>query len=286
MFSFLKKNVSVNTRHKIIQFFPKALRHQIIESYIAKQITTFNNIKQKLGDEWITGMPGWSITALSDNGMSSGEAVSNFWRTIPVEGNNNSAITYAESSILWDIPWLKNNIDRLLHRQGSVLDFGCNAGRVLHVLMEGGYDGVGVEINPLAVKKGKETFPILEKANFFIGEGSEVLPKVKTNSIDVIYSCAVLHHVAPEKIDSILEEFSRIEPKFIATMENEGSLGVRIYPHDYRKKFSNLGWKEVATEYAIDIKANLFKSIDDPIKKNEMNEAHGLATVLRIYSRA
>ena len=285
MFPVLKKNVSVNTRHKIIQFLPKALRHVVIERYIAKQIATFENIKQRLGDEWITEMPGWSNTGLADTGKNSGEVVSNFWRTIPEEGNGNSAITYAEASILWDISWLKKHIDSLLHEQGSVLDFGCNAGRVLNVLMEGGYDGVGVEINPLAVKKGEETFPVLKKANFFIGEGSEVLPKVKTNSVDLIYSCAVLHHVAPEKIDAILDQFSRIEPKFIATMENEGSLGFRIYPHDYRKKFSKLGWKEIVTEYAIDIKADLFKSINDPIIINEMNEAHGLATVLRVYSR-
>jgi SAM-dependent methyltransferase len=272
MFSILKKLFSVKTRHFIIRLLPKALRHFIIERYITNQINALENAKRNLGDKWITALAGWENVGLGATGNNSGAVISNFWRTVPEDDQGNSPQNYAGSSIIWDIQWLKTHIDRLLGGKGSILDFGCNAGRVLHVQLEAGYKGVGVEINPKAVELGKKTYPSLKKALFFVGEGSEVLPKVENKSVDLIYSCAVLRHVAPEKIDAVLAQFSRIDPKYILTMEDEASLGYRTFPHDYRTKFKALGWEEIGSEYAIDI-------------KNNIHDGHGLGTVLRIYAR-
>jgi len=61
--------------------------------------------------------------------------------------------------------------------------------------------------------------------------------------------------VAPEKIDAVIAEFSRIGPKYIITLEDEASFSYRTFPHNYRSKFGSHGWRETHTQYVIDVRS-------------------------------
>lgn len=271
MFNALRKLSSARMRHRIVRLLPVAIRHSLVDMYISHKMSAFEKNRQKLGVKWIESIPGWMNVSPDIGNNETAELISGFWRDVPENDRGNSPAAYAESSIHWDIDWLKGHVDRLLPSKGTVLDFGCNVGRVLHGFVEDGYKGVGVEINPKAVERGKKTFPSLAKATFYIGDGPESLQKIDGNSVDLIYSCAVLRHVAPEKIDAVIAQFSRIGPKYIITLEDEASLSYRTFPHNYRSKFSSHGWREILTQYAIDVRSYI--------------DIGGLGTMLRIYTR-
>jgi SAM-dependent methyltransferase len=269
-------------RHNILRRLPSSARHGLVDRHITKQSTLLKRIRREFGEKWLESFPGVGKNDSGDykafpeigNAKTTGDLISEFWKNVPAEDWGNAPSRYAQSTRTWDIEWMKRHVDRLLPARGSVLDFGCNAGRVLHCLVEAGYRGFGVEINPKAVELGKKSFPSLERATFFVGDGPESLKKVPTGSIDLIYSCHALRHVAPEKIDAVLAEFSRITPKYILTHEDEASFSYRTYPHDYRDKLQALGWMNVRSEYAIDV------------ENDELN--HDLlssGSMLRVYSR-
>jgi SAM-dependent methyltransferase len=256
----------------MVHLFPAAIRHSIVDLYISKRMTAFEKNEKMLGDRWIESIPGWKSVHSEIGTSKMGDLISDFWRGVPANDQGNAPACYAQSPVHWDIDLLKGHVDRLLPAKGTVLDFGCNAGRVLHCFLDDGYHGVGVDINPKAVELGKRTFPSLAKAKFCVGDGPEALAAVAANSVDLIYSCAVLRHVAPEKIDAVIAEFSRIGPKYIITLEDEASLSYRTFPHNYRSKFAHNGWREVLTQYVIDV-------------RSYVGDIGGLGTMLRIYTR-
>jgi ubiquinone/menaquinone biosynthesis C-methylase UbiE len=137
--------------------------------------------------------------------------------------------------------------------------------------VEDGYEGIGVEINMNAIEYGKKTFHSLEKVKFYIGDGPDAQKNISAHSADLIYTSAVLRHIAPEKIDIVIAEFSRIRPKYIITLEDETSLSYRTFPHNYRSKFESNSWREVHKEYAIDFQSYI--------------DIGGLGSMLRVYEK-
>lgn len=272
MINALKKLAPAELRHKVVRLLPAPIRHRLIDMYISRQMTAFENNTEQLGGKWIEGIPGW-VNAHPDIGTGkASDLISDFWKRVANDrGEGNRPSGYAASLRHWDVDLLLGHAGRLLPNKGTVLDFGCNAGRVLHRFVEEGYNGIGVEINPEAVELGKKTFPSLEKAKFCVGDGPEPLRSVASHSVDLIYSCAVLRHVAPEKIGTVIAEFSRIAPKYIITFEDEASLSYRTFPHNYRRMLGRHGWREILTQYAIDVRSDI--------------NVGGLGTMLRIYGR-
>lgn len=271
MYTFLKKIVPAALRHKMVRLLPAAIRHSLIDMYISKQMSIFEKKRQKFGDKWIESIPGWMNFSSNIGTNKTAELLSDYWRNVP-DDNDNGPTCPTQQGIRWDIDWLKGQVDRLLPNKGTILEFGCGAGRVLRCFVEDGYQGVGVEINPEAVEVGKKVYPSLQEAKYFIGDGPESLKKIDAKSVDLIYSTAVLRHVAPEKIDAVIAQFSRIGPKYIITVEDEASLSYRSFPHNYRSKFSSNKWREVLTQYAIDV-------------WSDIGDTGGLGTMLRIYTR-
>jgi SAM-dependent methyltransferase len=267
MLNTLKKVVPDSLRHEVVHKLPATLRHRLVDGYIERQMSAFKIFLDTHGDKWLENLPAWRST-FEDSG-SAESLITEYWRTIDLDGNSPAA--YAQSAIEYDVQWLRANADKLLPNKGTVLDFGCNAGRVLHRFVEDGYQGVGVEISEKAVSMGKKTFPSLQKATFWIDDGPAALKNVEQGSIDLVYSCSALRHVAPEKIDDVLAEFARIQPSYILTVEDEASSDHHSFPHDYRGKLRALGFVEKSKAYAIDLASYV--------------NIGGIGTMFRVYAR-
>lgn len=94
-------------------------------------------------------------------------------------------------------------------RRAAALDFGCGAGRLSHGLTSAGFEHVrGMDVSE----------PMLEKARELAGpDGCEFtrvdgpgLTGVPDASVDLVYSCRVLQHMAPELAESYIRDFFRV----------------------------------------------------------------------------
>ena len=96
-----------------------------------------------------------------------------------------------------------------------------------------------------------------EKRLEFLTQLEKKLKEINQGSVDLIYTTSVLRHISPYSFGKVLTQFSRIKPRFIITLEDEASYTYRDFPHNYRKKFADLGWKLLLSDYAIDKKTKL-----------------------------
>jgi len=220
---------------------------------------------QELGSDFLEKVSG------GDNTVTTEKDIASFWKSIPLNDGGNSGNDYAHEKRRWDVDLLKDKIEQILPGEGIILDFGCNAGRILHVLVEKGYQGIGVEINPVAVEYGKKCFPSLQNVHFIIGDGAAVLKKIDTASVDLIYAVAVLRHISPCSIDIIAEELARISKQYIISLEDEGSLSIRTYPRNYKRIFLTKGYRQIYKTYAVD--------------HFPLNQRVGMGTVMRVFEK-
>jgi len=131
----------------------------------------------------------------------------------------------------------------------SVLEFGCNAGRNLHLLRASLSDArlLGIDVNPLAVEQGKKLFGL----DLRVGDET-ALAEFREAEIDVSFTVSVLDHI-PD-IASISRELVRITGHAlvlleithsvdgkVVTMADESGKAIEGYPfsyfHNYRKIF-------------------------------------------------
>jgi 2-polyprenyl-3-methyl-5-hydroxy-6-metoxy-1,4-benzoquinol methylase len=230
MFNLVKKVLPPETRHKLVRSLPKPLRHRVVDWYMAHQYNQY----QRLGKK------------------KSNEREGDFWRTVPHTHLDNTASVYAEdTNHAWEIDWGMALLKKY-QPKGRLLEFGCNAGRVMHVFAEAGYECVGVDINAEAIELAKKTFPSLADAKFICGDGTTVLKQVPDNSVDAVYTMSVLRHVSPHSIETITRELARISRRYIMTFEDEGSFGPYTFPRDYKSVFESLGYRQLAQEYSVD----------------------------------
>src|SRR5688572_22887720 len=118
-------------RRRVIQTLPRVVRNRVIEAAAA--------VRQ------LQGTPSY------DNPGA-------YWIAPPDKGNIPES--YAESDVDWDVNFMLVTVGKLLPSGGTVLEFGCNAGRILHRFARSGhYKTIGVEFNPSAVELGKARFP-------------------------------------------------------------------------------------------------------------------------------
>lgn len=136
------------------------------------------------------------------------------------------------------------DISKRLGYKTSFIEIGCNSGGNLKYLFDLGYRNLaGIEINRYAVEEVlKKEYPELyDVCNFYVGNASEEIKKIRSSSFDVVFSKAVLIHIPPSQ-RSLFREMVRISKKYIVVYTSEVGLP---FPYDFDKVFNELGCKTV-----------------------------------------
>ena len=130
--------------------------------------------------------------------------------------------------------------------QDSIFEIGFNAGTNLDGLREHGYASLGgVEINDTALEMLRTAYPQLaETANLRLGAAETVLRDLPENSVDVVFTMAVLLHVHPSSVE-LFADMARVARKYICTIEAESALAAYVFPRNYERVFGRLGCQQV-----------------------------------------
>jgi SAM-dependent methyltransferase len=173
-----------------------------------------------------------------------------FWRQPTPPGNNPNDYIKATGrsqallELISDLP-----------KDAHILEVGCNVGRNLAYLYDHGYTNLeGIEINPHAVQLLRQTFPQLAAVPVRIGPAGEMLPDLKSDSFDLVYTMAVIEHIHPDE-SSVFDNMVRISPQILA-IEPPGRLSHRQFPHDVPEVFRSRGMKLVSTRSMGDFPSN------------------------------
>lgn len=173
--------------------------------------------------------------------------IHDFWREPP---KCNEPERYAR-----DLERTKGLIDAISsHAPGmeSAMEIGCNVGRNLDALRTFGITRLsGIEISANAVKAMRRHFPELAKTvQIHNAPAEEVLPRLHDDSIDLVFSMAVLLHIHPDS-EWIFAEMARVCRKRLITVEYEGAPSYRIYSRNYKAVFEAHGLREIWTTPSI-----------------------------------
>ncbi len=127
-------------------------------------------------------------------------------------------------------------------KSSSVLELGCNCGANLYWLHQFGFKDVrGIEINSNAIEHLKASFPeFAGSVKVQQGDIAELLPKMPSGSVDLIFTMGVSMHIHP-KNDFIFKEMARVSRRFICTIEPEASNSNYVFARNYRRIFQRLG---------------------------------------------
>ena len=178
-------------------------------------------------------------------------------------------ITKEEAHRMWKVPPEKNNWKEnspedykaptkrseyfvsmacdYLNSDSNILEIGCNVGRNLEHLYESGYENLsGIEINSDAINLMKESYPLMyQSSNIFNGCVEDIIPTLKTDSYECVYTIAVLEHIHHDS-EFIFEHMKRIASKYIITIEDEKTTwSDRHFPRNYQSVFEDNNWEQV-----------------------------------------
>lgn len=107
-----------------------------------------------------------------------------------------------------------------LDSSGSILDFGCATGGLLHEFKNRGFtDLMGVDISPWAISYGKHNYGL--KDELLLYDGSPF-----SRQFDYVFMFDVLEHMETEEIQHVLDQIKRVLiDKFLVRIpisKNEG----------------------------------------------------------------
>ncbi|WP_050671026.1 methyltransferase domain-containing protein [Luteipulveratus halotolerans] len=183
--------------------------------------------------------------------MESRKKLYEFWRQPAPSGNVPASYllpTYRSHA-------LRKLIDDL-PRDSRILELGCNIGRNLAYLHDHDFpDVMGIEINPHAVAQLRQSFPQLADNEILIGPGGEHLPQMKDDSLDLIFTMAVMEHLHPDEAKPVFDAMTRISRRVLA-IEPSNRLTHRQFPHDIPKEFTSRGMRLVSATPMKDIIEN------------------------------
>ncbi|MCR8632374.1 MULTISPECIES: pseudaminic acid biosynthesis-associated methylase [Paenibacillus] len=92
-----------------------------------------------------------------------------------------------------------------------ILEVGCNTGNQLLHLQSNGYEHLyGIELQSYAVEKSKG---LSQRINIIQGSAFDI--PYKDSYFDLVYTCGVLIHVAPDDINKALQEIYRTSKRYI-----------------------------------------------------------------------
>jgi len=135
---------------------------------------------------------------------------------------------------------LQGHIDQ----QSSILEVGCNVGRNLNHLYRMGYRNLaGVEINPHAVARLRESYPHLADVPILNGPAEEMLPTLADNSYDVVFTMAVLEHIHPDSA-RVYGEIARVAKRCVLAIEprvEAKNVSHRQHPWDVPAEYAKYG---------------------------------------------
>jgi len=104
----------------------------------------------------------------------------------------------------------------------SILEVGCNCGPNLYLLAKRFPTSkiVGIDINPMAVQKGKEWLAQegISNVELFVGKADD-LGQFQNKSFDVVFSDAVLIYIGPDKIEKVIAEMLRVAGRALILLE-------------------------------------------------------------------
>ncbi|NHN55362.1 class I SAM-dependent methyltransferase [Calidifontibacter sp. DB0510] len=131
-----------------------------------------------------------------------------------------------------------------LPKDARILEVGCNVGRNLAYLHDQGYHNLqGIEINQHAVDLLRETYPQLADVPIHVGPAGEQLPLLPDDSLDLVFTMAVIEHIHPDEAH-IFDEMVRTSRE-VLTIEPDGRLTHRQYPHNVQEIFTGRGLRLV-----------------------------------------
>jgi ubiquinone/menaquinone biosynthesis C-methylase UbiE len=127
-----------------------------------------------------------------------------------------------------------NQINQQLDIEGkTILDFGCGSGRWVEFFCNLGAKYVGVDISNEMIALSKTRYP---DVSFITLTGSKI--PLETDSCDLVFSIAVIHHNRPPHQEEILGEFTRVlKPNgYLFLFEGLGTTQWnRLYLHPMRE---------------------------------------------------
>jgi SAM-dependent methyltransferase len=173
------------------------------------------------------------------------ERCQRYWSTRTSDGVDNRPADYvAKNPAIVDL--MHKFWSPEVSPSSAVMELGCNAGANLERLRQLGYtDLTGLEINRTAIQELHEAFPALAgEASLIVGSLEHVLPTLKTDGVDVIFTMAVLLHIHPAS-GQIFDQMGRVARSGICVVEAEETTLAYIFARNYRRVFERQGWREV-----------------------------------------
>lgn len=174
--------------------------------------------------------------------VKSREEMQGFWMNPTDDENATETYLVGEerSRFLLDI------VKRYVGPEAAILEIGCNVGRNLQHLFQGGFKNLnGIEINPSAVALMKKTFPeMANEANIHNAPVEDVIKQFDDEQFDLIYTMAVLEHIHSDS-EWIFAEMVRATGNLVITIEDERGTSSLHIPRDYQRHFEPLGMEQV-----------------------------------------
>lgn len=193
-------------------------------------------------------------TVLVARRMEKQSSLHDFWRQEAPHGNQPQAYlepihrSAALRELIADLPG-----------DSRILEVGCNVGRNIAYLHDNGFPNVqGIEISPHAVKLLRESYPQLADCEVHVGAAGDVLPGYQDDSLDLVYTMAVMEHLHPDEAKPVFDAMVRVAANVLA-IEPENRLTHRQYPHDVVKEFTARGMEVVS----ITPMSDLVKDVED-----------------------
>ena len=167
-----------------------------------------------------------------------------YWRSCTnesVDGNKPSVYSHKPGGI---VSFLSQFWSPEVGRDDIIMELGCGPATNLYFLSKLGYCHLtGIEINTNSINEMKKSFPEL-RANIHNGTIEDILPKLNSDSIDVIYTMGFAAHIHP-KSNITFNEMARVAKKYICTLESESANCSDTFTRNYRRIFSKLGCQQL-----------------------------------------
>lgn len=136
---------------------------------------------------------------------------------------------------------------RLIGKDASILEIGCNAGRNLKFLHDAGYRRLSaLEISQAAIDTMAANLPHIRAATEIrVGPAEDVIASFPPRSFDVVFTMAVLVHI-PTESEWLFREIAERAASFLITIEHEKpTTSTRHYPRAYRSIFEAFGLSQI-----------------------------------------
>ena len=134
--------------------------------------------------------------------------MSEFWRNLSDTDEALDAILTGYKGTVLDMP-IYEDVIKFLNKNGSILDFGCGAGRNIKYLKDYYESVYGYDFPNMLKFVSRET---LEDENVYL---SSDLDRICSKKYDEILFSLVLQHIHPDELKTILARLTSCSSRFI-----------------------------------------------------------------------